>query len=598
MNRWIAPALVVALLGVWLAWPAAPPVALHPGGVAPAFHLKPGTAYRYRLVLQGEKSLSAPTGEALAGRIDFDVEVELRAYRSGEVGLRFGALRTHALVLLDQPVLADAATAAEVLGGREARLTLNGQGVLTGLRFEAADPATFKHLAQLVAQEMAVTVQAGGSAWAAREVNQHGVADSRYQVVGEDAAGVHIRRVRSAYHELLGQPVDADAVVQGEAELTLAPAGHVVRLKASEHAQASEHFWLDGRVLLELIETAAFLDDSPRLVQGEVQVPGEVQVSEAALRKAMEARAAGLTAADLLAGLATVDAGGALADRNRWLWRASGLLRLQPALADELAARFVEPEMGHAGRALTLDLLVSVGHARAQAAVRRALTEADLSGDPQATTLYNRLGFIERPEPATVDLVAARLAEATGEDRVAWAYTLGAVAGHEADPARARALAQPLVEDLAVAETPEARRHLLRALGNAGQVAQVPVIARHMGDPDPHVRKAVAGALRKCDDPESAALLGTLLVDEDPDVQQAAARALGRRPLDPGHLSGFAEAIEGGRIQETAWPELLDALNRNRQVDPDARRAVLEAMLARPIQHPGLRARLRSLLAG
>ena len=598
MNRWIAPALVVALLGVWLAWPAAPPVALHPGGVAPAFHLKPGTAYRYRLVLQGEKSLSAPTGEALAGRIDFDVEVELRAYRSGEVGLRFGALRTHALVLLDQPVLADAATAAEVLGGREARLTLNGQGVLTGLRFEAADPATFKHLAQLVAQEMAVTVQAGGSAWAAREVNQHGVADSRYQVVGEDAAGVHIRRVRSAYHELLGQPVDADAVVQGEAELTLAPAGHVVRLKASEHAQASEHFWLDGRVLLELIETAAFLDDSPRLVQGEVQVPGEVQVSEAALRKAMEARAAGLTAADLLAGLATVDAGGALADRNRWLWRASGLLRLQPALADELAARFVEPEMGHAGRALTLDLLVSVGHARAQAAVRRALTEADLSGDPQATTLYNRLGFIERPEPATVDLVAARLAEATGEDRVAWAYTLGAVAGHEADLARARALAQPLVEDLAVAETPEARRHLLRALGNAGQVAQVPVIARHMGDPDPHVRKAVAGALRKCDDPESAALLGTLLVDEDPDVQQAAARALGRRPLDPGHLSGFAEAIEGGRIQETAWPELLDALNRNRQVDPDARRAVLEAMLARPIQHPGLRARLRSLLAG
>jgi HEAT repeat protein len=316
-------------------------------------------------------------------------------------------------------------------------------------------------------------------------------------------------------------------------------------------------------------------------------------VSNAALRKSMADRAAGLTPDDLLADLARVDAGAALADKNRWLWRASGLLRLQPGLSEDLADLILDPSTHHAGRALALDLLVSVGHDAAQAALRRAFAGGEDWG-PGAHTLANRLGFLLKPAPATAALVAQRFATAEGEHRTAWGYTLGAVASH-LDAEAAHTLTRPLAAGLATAETSTDRRHFLRALGNAGLEADVALIGPHTRDADPRVRKAAAGALRKCNDSASEALLAGLLTDPDPDVQQSAARALARRELTPDHFAAFTSEIAAGRLHEAAWPELLDALRRQRAVDPAGVEAVLGAMLARPITQPRLRARINGL---
>lgn len=598
MNRWIAPSFLIVALGFWLLRPGdPPPAAAGPAGVAAALRYLPGTAYRYRLVLQGEKHVPAPMGEGtLGGRINFDVDLELRAYPATgahqPVGLRFGAVRTHDLDLLDQPVLPDLAAAKGLLHGREVLLDLDARGALVSLRFSPEDPPAFTHLAQLIAQEIAVVVEPGAATWTAHEPTQHGLAVSSYAVTSPD--GRTLQRRRTTYHELVGVPADVAPEVEAAAEVRLAPAGHLERLKATEHAQAGETFWLDGRVLLELVEITRFSGLPPDLAQAEVRRPGEVPVSDAALRKALADRAAGLTGADLLADLARVGAGEGLADKNRWLWRASGLLRLEPGLSDGLADLVLDPATGHDGQALALDLLVSVGHGPAQAALRRVF-EGDFSSDPRAYVLINRLGFLEKPEPATAALAGRRFAAATGDDHTTWAYTLGAVASH-LEPEAAQAVSRPLVEALSTARDPESRRHLVRALGNAGLEAHVPLIADAARDADPRVRKAAAGALRKCNDSASEALLTGLLADPDPDVQQTAARALARRALDGEHFATFAAAIEAGRLHEAAWPELLDAVRRQRAADPEGARAVLEAMLTRPDTHPRLRARIRALL--
>jgi HEAT repeat protein len=598
MSRWIAPSFLLVALAFWVlrpAPPADPPAP--PPGVASAWRLQPGVAYRYHLVLQGEKHVPGPMGQgALTGRIDFDVEVELRAYPAlgahQPVGLRFAALRTHDLALLEQPVLPDRATAESILQGREVLLDFDRRGVLVSLRYAPEDPPVFKHLAQLVAQEIAVVIEPGAATWIAHEPTQHGMAVSEYAVTSAD--GLALQRRRTTYRELVGVPDDVAPEVEGVAQITFAPAGHLTHLRAQEHAQAGETFWLDGRLVLELLETKRFSGFAPPLVAAEIRHPGQVPVSDAALRKAMQERAAGLTTTDLLADLARVGAGGGLADKNRWLWRASALLRLHPELADDLADLILAPETGHDGRALALDLLVSVGHSRAQAAVRRALA-GDFSDDPEAHTLYARLGFIQKPEPATADFVARRFAGTEGEDRTAWAYTLGAVADH-LEPAEALALTRPLATELAAAEGPDAQRHLLRALGNAGLEAHVPVVAAYAQAEDARVRKAAVGALRKCTDAQSEALLTERLTDVDVDVQQAAARALARRDLTAEHFATFAEQVRSGQLQEGAWPELLDALRAHQTTDPEGVRALLEAMLERPITHPRLRARIRSLL--
>lgn len=604
MFRWIAPVFVVALSAalVWSPTDRDAPEITAAEAVSVGLRLEEGTAYHYRLALAGDKRLEGVGEAPLGGRLDLDLDLQLRAYPStGErqlVGVRIGTLRAHEVVVLDTPALPDATTASRILEHREVIIEIDRRGQIEALRFAPEDPTLFKHLAQMIVGELQVIVEPGARTWIAHERNQHGLATTDYAVVDADAEAVELSRTRTDYAEVAGAPTETLPTVEGRYRVRLARAGHLLRLQGEETIQAGDAMRMSGRIDLEFTHSAPITDGLPRLAAhgaGERRVPGVVPASDASVRDTLEKRVGGLTPDQLVADLTRVAQGGAIADKNRWLWQATGLLRLKPELAERLVEGFADAN--HAGRALTLDLLASVGHARAQAAMRTALGH-DLSDDPRGATLINRLGFIERPTGETLAFAAQRLAESEGAERTAWQYTLGAVAGHHArhgDAARAEAAAAPLLSALSAAQTPEDRRHALRALGNAGLEAHRDALLPHAQDDDRRVRRATARALRHLTDAESEATLANLVIDSDVAVQQAAISTLGKRPLGANHMADFSAQIAKGQIHEDAWPELLDALRDQRGVDAADVQQVLDAMLARPMRRARLRTRIQRL---
>ena len=87
-----------------------------------------------------------------------------------------------------------------------------------------------------------------------------------------------------------------------------------------------------------------------------------------------------------------------------------------------------------------------------------------------------------------------------------------------------------LASALDAAKSLTARSSYLSALGNAGDAAQTPRIAKHARDEDPAVRRSVASALRKTDDPAARSTLMSLASDPSEDVQVAAVEALAHHP--------------------------------------------------------------------
>ena len=98
--------------------------------------------------------------------------------------------------------------------------------------------------------------------------------------------------------------------------------------------------------------------------------PMDVVESGAGRRNALLLRAAGLTGAQLVLDIRAHATMERLPDHNRWLWRATGLLKLEPALCSQLVTLFQDKTLGQETRALILDLLVGAGHATAQEAMR------------------------------------------------------------------------------------------------------------------------------------------------------------------------------------------------------------------------------------
>lgn len=328
---------------------------------------------------------------------------------------------------------------------------------------------------------------------------------------------------------------------------------------------------------------------------------GEVFENEAERHAALVRRAEGASIEDVLGGIASTTTSGPESLPKGWLVRSSALLELHPELIAEVAIRFEDEGLGKRGRLAVLDLLAATGGDEAKTALLRVLDGSAARHDEQRLVYLQRLVLVEEPNAEMARALRERHARslATNDADMAYAeaHVMGAMAGSLAargQHAEAKASTDVLAGALDGAKTPTSRAAYLSALGNAGDRAQTSRIARHARDESAAVRRSVASALRKSDDPEARSTLMTLASDPDEDVQVAAIDALGHHPASAGEQRELARLLEAPRLGGETESRVVTLLLRDGPPSPEVR-ASLEQLLAHT-EDPRLAARVRLAL--
>jgi hypothetical protein len=569
-----------------------------------AFRLAPGTTLVYQFSHRTSTALSLAAGRGVEGGSDFVGELRLRGLEAAHEGTvraaaSFAALTRHEVIVLGKSVLADDAAARAQLEGHEAVIELGGDGALQSLAAPPDAGPLFGNTMQLVLADLAVTVQPGQRHWLARQTTPRGTAEIGYATVRRDGPLLAIGGTHRSYAQLVGMPPGAITDVEStRLAASLHDDGRIETLEAQQRLRT--HGSVSGRV--EVTAALRFLraEDAaaapPRagtpIALG--ALPRGPELDAALLDQKIE----GLTGDELVALLERFGATGVVPDHNRFLVRATSLLRKDPALSAALLRLFERPEATLTGQLLVLDLFVGAGTPAAQRALLTALDSRAARASDGFPQMLGRAALLAAPTEDTQAWLEAtyRARPAVGTGTAALA--LGAVAGRRArahgDAASRRALDE-LVHDLARAANGPARADLLQALGNAAAPELVGAVTPWAADPSPDVRRATADALRGTQTPESEAVLLRLARDGADGVQGTALGALGTYALDAALL---------GKLRDEALPAIV-AENKQRLVTlvgpyaaaQPAARDILGTVAADERVAPQTRARARKLLA-
>ncbi len=636
-SRLVGSLVVIAAslsLGLWLLPSAGPAPVESPAPAASArpsraFTLRPdwpvGTRYVYGLEWRGEQRVLPPMpgqdqAEAyeMKGSLRLSGELVLRSLgRSGGNFLLGASLqnvreaRLNILGHLEQ----DAAALTAALTGREALLEVDASGALRTLRFDPKDPDLFKHQLQWLLTHAQPTLptseaQRQEGRWEALEATSHGQARGVYTVDAERPLAVE--RVRTAYTELhaaQGQQLPPQRL-DSKARFSFAEAGHLSGLDHEERLLVQEDtgtVLLDAVELLQLTlrEVSRFTPpvDAGLASRTEVRQPGVIAVSASLEQRLLEQRADGLTVEQIATDLVKFGRGGQLPEMNRWLWRAMGRLKLEPARCRELVPVFARPELGSQARAVVLDLLAGAGHAEAQAVLRELLETEQVRADEANRHLFlQRLGMVSSPEPETLEYLARKHASGrAGQDehlRNASAYAMGAAVGRLAsDDPKAADYNRILLEELISARTAGERTTYLRALGNAGRPENVSAVLPHVTDTDPAVRAAVAAALRKTDTPEGTQALLQLVRASERPVQVEALASLKERHLDAAALTALRDVVVSGSLRQGTEPLVVSLLEERLNEGPVVFQMLQALERVSASRDPALRTRVLDLMA-
>ena len=548
-----------------------------------------------------------PDDAPARSRQHFTGKLVLRSYGRGAgdaftLTARLEGLSRHELDFWGRAPLADDAAARAQLEGHAATLTVTPSGAVRSVGFAADAPDLFKHLMQTLLTEAQVPVPAAPDAdgtWEAEEPSRFGLAQVHYEAV----AATTLHRERTGYrrlHALSGEPGPHSVTSRGVAEL--APAGHLTRLHEEETLavrSAQGGAVLDATVALTLaLERAGRFDAvaQPLAASVDLRTPGQVEISDSASTRLLEQRAAGMTGEMLVGDLRQMANGGLLPEHNRWLWRATGLLKLHPELARELLPLLLSPATNATGRALVLDLLAGAGTSEAQAVMREALDRPALTQDKAYPLLLQRFSLVAEPDAQSAAFLA-RVSEQSRDVHVqrAGAMSLGSVIGKLQDqPAVARSHLARLTAEASGAQDPATKATLLRAVGNAGMPESEPMLRGLATEPSPEVRAAVASALRRQPSEAATRTLVTLVQDAHPGVAETAMTSLGERVLPADALGALTAAALAGKTPEGSERALVTLLHAQRLSGADVD-AALRAVQART-QDGDLRARIESLL--
>lgn len=316
---------------------------------------------------------------------------------------------------------------------------------------------------------------------------------------------------------------------------------------------------------------------------------GAAQVASSAAGRALEGRAAGLTFEQLLRDVVAQRDSGRMPEHERWLWRASGRLLLEPQHASTLGQACVDGTLEGPGRALALDLLANVGHPPAQAAVRQVLGHPTVVAGADYPTLLQHAVLIEAPEAATLSFFEERVASLAGLPRRAAVVTLGALVGRArvVDPDLAAAHSEGLRAALESAQDPTDQRAVLMALGNARDTLAEPRIRERVASPGAGVRAAALRALGWLSGSADSRrlLVERALHDEDGGARSEALGALARLGATADELGQLAAAVRGGSVARADLGVLANFARRCalNQGQSDALLALIEALLAHPL---------------
>lgn len=495
-------------------------------------------------------------GQPVTNGVTLRGAVSLSRVDGGREALRFTRIDALSLTLGDD---AQAAPGAALIGPALV-FERDEHGAPTRIWTAPDAPPGFAHLATAAARRLTVL-----RADATREITPLGAAEVQH------AAGLRTRRyaaLRGADASPTGESMhrfDGVAITDHEA-LTAGDLAATVNFNARRIGPATP-----TSAPLALTEHRA---DAP---------------SRTAEERALIEQAGDLDAQRLLGDLRGFAATGASPD-SRWIWQAVGRLRLEPHLADQLAALL--PTVSPFGQALIADLLASAGHPAAQAALRRALDDPRLMAAPvQRARLLQRLGFVKAPTDETVAWVAEQAGSDDVRIRRAAHLTRGGIARRIADPT---AILTALTAATEAADPAEARA-AVAGLGNSAHPDAAPTIRAHADAEDPAMRRTAAQALRGMPDAD-ATLIG-MSADPVDKVQQAALAALNQRALGPATARGLEAQVRDGAIRDAQRNQLVGLAEKGGRGDgAEDWRPVLEALLERANGDPRLAARIRRLL--
>lgn len=509
----------------------------------------------------------------------------------------------------------------QVFDGKELLVRVDRAGKVKSVHAAEGGASLFDYAMRALVEETQVRLSdvAGIEAWVEAEPLPQGTVESLYRIAatpavaaaprGEGDERVTIERTRQRYLTLsAASMLDGAAVSQKESALhrVVIAGGVIERIEGKEtlEAKTDEKLLLASTTELELSARGRTADVRPRpdLSRYGKRALEDMPESRSLRDRMLEQRAAGLSWDDALVTIAEYGDGGAVPDHNRFLWRTTALLELEPKRAWDLVRVFDGGGSGGKLRGLVLDLLASASTKDAQAVIRQLLASARATSDPRYVHLVQRMGFVTAPDKESVAFVKSRFTAATAgkkkNERFAAAYAMGSMADRakeDGDDASARALIAELSAALRDAR-PEELVLFLNALANTDSPSAIATFARYAGHTDPEVREAVADALDDPPTPEAMALLLDLARDPHRAVQRAALKSLRRYTLTAPVMLRLAQIAADGAFVPENVRFVVDLVKTYRFVLPREEETLLRALLAGRIDDDLVRAAVQQLL--
>lgn len=611
--RWGIAGAVVLALGLAIAWPRTS------AGLDTLVRWEPGREYRYRFtyVSSDRVGFLGVSEASVTGEFDVAGDLVVRTLDTdggvAQLGVRLEALTRHRYEALGRPIVNSDDEATAALVGPQALVVMEPSGIVRGIELPARAPALFRNTITALFAQGAFELRTHHPRWDAAQSSTRGEARAHYELTQTGFRSSTVTKSVTHYDRLLAIPMAASAYeqrVSAPMSIVLTRSGQLQALDGEERieATAGEQTLLkvDARLTLALVDVTS-VDTSADLVaalrnQGGLEKPlrldQPVENPEAKLAT-LTRIARGLERQQLIDQLRLMARGQPLPPD--FFWRAAGFLELHPEACADLVALFGEPGTISDMREAVTTLLVSTGTPEAQASLREVLRSQAAATDPRLPAMITTLSFLSKPVPETLSFLEEVDATAQGPSRVAATYALGAEVGslyRTGDRDIALEANRRLVEAMKAEPAPARQRELLTALGNAGLETNVTDVASLGSSPVPAVRASVANALRKTQSPASESTLMGLVTDPNQPVQAAALEALQQFQLRADLLTTLASLVRAGKVDELSFTTVLNVVGRQQTVRefPREVRALLEAMLATPIQRIEIREAIEQLL--
>ena len=556
--------------------------------------------------------------QMLDGDLDLEGTLAIHAYPSDDAE-REGALLGMSLVACkghfrigEQP-LWPAGECGSIFDHKEFLVRMDRTGRVRGIHAAEGGASLFDYTMRAIVEETQVRLAEtpGTQSWVELEPLPQGTVESLYRLLPSSSeADVSIDRIRQRYTALTAASMaDTSAIEQSEAaqhRIVIRRDGVIARIEGKEKlaAKTGGEAFLESETALDLAATGQSRDERarPDLSRFTARALEDLPQSRTLHERMLEQRAAGLSWTEALMTLTDYGDAGSLPDHNRFLWRSTALLLLDPKRASDLVEVFENGRPGGKLRGLVLDLLSSVSTPEAQDVMRKLLAGAKAKADPRYIHLVQRMGFVKSPDKESIAFVRRRYAEATTNrntnERIAAAYVMGSMADNsrkDRDDTTSRELVSELTAALRNAP-PSERVHFLRALGNADTSSTFSTFAEHAKSEDPDEREAVAQGLDIPQTPEALGLLLDLAADPDVHVQRAALRSLRRYSLTAPVLVRLVGISEAARFHPDNVRFVLDLVKTYRFVFPREMELLLRSILAHPVDEALVRAAAQQLL--